>query len=142
MMDIVYRDVKPDPVQYLEVFETAGWNIAYKMDLGEFVSALDQSWYIICAYHEDELVGIGRVVSDGVLYGMIYDMIVKPSHQGKGIGSEILKRLVDKCLTTGLRDVQLFSAKGKQSFYGRRGFVKRPADAPGMYLRRDKFENQ
>lgn len=142
MMDIVYREIKPDPVQYLEVFETAGWNIAYKVDLGEFVRALEQSWCIISAYHGDELVGIGRVVSDGVLYGMIYDMIVIPSHQGKGIGSEILERLVNKCLTAGLRDVQLFCAKGKQSFYGRRGFVERPADAPGMYLRRDKFENQ
>jgi len=83
------------------------------------------------------LVGFGRVVSDGVLYGMIYDMIVEPTHQGRGIGSEILRRLVERCRAAGLRDIQLFSARGKAPFYGKRGFENRPDDAPGMRLRKD-----
>ena len=100
--------------------------------------ALDNSWYVITAYDNSELVGIGRVVSDGILYAMIYDMIVKPSHQGRGIGTDILQRLVEKCKVAGVREVQLFSARGKAPFYVKRGFVKRSEDGPGMALRKDR----
>jgi GNAT superfamily N-acetyltransferase len=131
---IIYKASKPDPKQYMDLFKTTGWNKTYKASIDELAAALKGSWCVISAYEEDELVGIGRVVSDGVLYAMIYDMIVKPTHQGKGIGTAILSQLVERCQVAGLRDVQLFSAKGKADFYAKRCFVKRPAYAPGMRL--------
>ena len=109
----------------------------YKADSKDLNQALDNSWYVVAAYQGSELVGIGRLVSDGVLYAMIYDMIVKPSYRGRGIGTAILGKLVKKLKDSGLRDIQLFSARGKVSFYRKRGFVERPADAPGMMLRKE-----
>ena len=137
MSDIEYKETLPDARQYHELFETTGWNSAYKAYWKELSKALDNSWYVATAYQGKLLVGIGRVVSDGVLYAMIYDMIVKPSHQGRGIGTTLLEKLVNKCKAAGLREVQLFSARGKVPFYRKRGFVERPADAPGMMLRKD-----
>ena len=136
MSDIEYKEIHPDARQYLELFETTGWNSMYKADSKDFSQAMDNSWYIVAAYQGRELVGIGRLVSDGVLYAMIYDMIVKPSHQNRGIGTAILDKLVQKCKDSGIRDIQLFSARGKVPFYRKRGFSERPADAPGMILRR------
>jgi GNAT superfamily N-acetyltransferase len=136
MADIEYRETPPDARQYLELFETTGWNSAYKANWKDLKQALDNSWYVVVAYQGSELVGIGRVVSDGVLYAMIYDMIVRPSHQGCGIGTTLLVKLVKKCKSAGMRDIQLFSARGKAPFYAKRGFVQRPADAPGMMLRK------
>jgi GNAT superfamily N-acetyltransferase len=121
----------------MELFETTGWNEVYKADLGELSQALDRSWHVVTAHDGDQLVGVGRVVSDGVLYAMICDMIVRPSHQNRGIGSTILRRLVERCKAAGLRDIQLFSAKGKAPFYRNRGFVERPEDAPGMRLKKE-----
>ncbi|MBU8932681.1 MAG: GNAT family N-acetyltransferase [candidate division Zixibacteria bacterium] len=135
MTEISYKNEVPDPVEYLELFETTGWNSKYRVDSVELSHALANSWYLVVAYDGDQLVGVGRVVSDGVLYGMIYDMIVRPSHQGKGVGSTILRMLVEECKSAGLRDIQLFSASGKTSFYLNRGFVERPEDAPGMRLK-------
>lgn len=135
MRDIKYRETKPDAQQYLSLFETTGWNAVYKADLDELSKSIENSWYVVTAYQSNELVGIGRVVSDGVLYTMIYDMIVKPSHQSRGIGTTILNKLIEKCKAAGLREVQLFSAKGKVQFYSKRGFIERPADAPGMRLK-------
>jgi GNAT superfamily N-acetyltransferase len=66
---------------------------------------------------------------------MIYDMIVLPSHQGKGIGTELLERLINRCKEAGIREIQLFSAIGKAPFYRKRGFAQRAADAPGMRLK-------
>ena len=124
----------PDAGPYLALFETTGWNAVYQTDIDDLIRALNNSWYVVTAYQNGELVGSGRVVSDGVLYAMIYDMIVNPSHQGQGIGTAILDKLILKCRTAGLREIQLFSAKGKAQFYRKRGFVERPADAPGMKL--------
>jgi GNAT superfamily N-acetyltransferase len=132
MTTIDFVEQKPDPVDFLDLLETTGWNDVYKATVEDLRMALNHSWYTVTAYDAGQLVGFGRVVSDGVLYGVIYDMIVRPSHKGQGIGTEILNRLTAKCQAAGLRDIQLFSAKGKSAFYGHHGFVERPQDAPGM----------
>jgi GNAT superfamily N-acetyltransferase len=139
MADIEYSETKPDAGRYLALFKTTGWNDVYKVGLDELGKALNNSWYVVTAYQRNELVGIGRVVSDGVLYAMIYDIIVKPSYQGMGIGTTILNKLIEKCRSAGVRDIQLFSAKGKAQFYNKRDFVERPADAPGMRLKKDQI---
>jgi len=84
------------------------------------------------AYDGEQLVGFGRLVSDGILHAMIYELIVLPQYQGQGIGGEILGMLVEKSREAGVRDIQLFSARGKRDFYEKRGFRARPDDAPGM----------
>ncbi len=139
MAGIEYKATRPEADQYRALFETTGWNSDYRADAQELGRALDNSWYVVAAYDGDELVGIGRVTSDGVLYAMIYDLIVRPAYQGKGIVSTILRKLVNQCKAADLREIQLFSAMGKATFYGRRGFVKRPENAPGMQVK--QFEH-
>ena len=134
MASIVYKTALPDADQYWALFETTGWNSDYRVDAQALGRALANSWYVVAAYDGDALIGIGRVTSDGVLYAMIYDLIVQPGYQGRGIGTTILKKLVKHCKAAALREIQLFSAKGKESFYRLNGFVKRPGDAPGMQL--------
>ena len=132
MAEIEYHYANTDAQQYLKLFDSTGWNATYKANLSELGKALENSWYVVNAYDAGELVGIGRIVSDGVLYAMIYDLIVMASYQGRGIGTTILSKLIDRCKVAGIRDIQLFSAKGKVRFYSKRGFVERPKDAPGM----------
>lgn len=132
MSPVEYSDERPGAAEFFELFETTGWNRSYGAGAEELERALAASWHVAVARAGGRLVGVGRVVSDGVLYGMIYDMIVHPEHQRRGIGSSLLQRLVDRCLAGGLRDIQLFSARGKAPFYRRRGFVDRPDEGPGM----------
>ncbi len=40
------------------------------------------------------LIGMGRVVGDGLFY-QIVDIAVDPDHQGKGLGKEIMRRLLE-----------------------------------------------
>jgi len=112
------------------------WNDAYRASVDELHRAIQQSWCTVSAYEADRLVGFGRVVSDGVLYAMVYDLIAAPSHQTRGIGTEILACLVQKCKSAGIRDVQFMSSTGKPEFYTKRGFLQRPEDAPGMRLKK------
>ncbi len=133
-MATTFRTDLPDPAAYHALFETTGWNEEYRATAEHLARANAASWYAVSAYEGGELVGFGRLVSDGVLHAMVYDMIVRPDRQGRGIGSQILERLVRRCREAGIGDVQLFCAKGKKAFYLGNGFVERPEDAPGMQL--------
>lgn len=67
-----------------------------------------------------------------MVYACLYDVIVKPSYQHKGIGSEIVKKLVSHCKAVNIRSIHLFTAKGLKEFYVRLGFEVLSDDAPGM----------
>ena len=134
-MDIHYTNNLPPRDQFYALFETTGWNAEYRLTADELYQALQASWFLVCAYDEETLVGIGRMVSDGVVHAMIYDMIVDPAYQGQGIGTRVLRRLVERCRLAHIRDIQLFCARGKRPFYEKNGFSARPDDAPGMQQR-------
>jgi GNAT superfamily N-acetyltransferase len=135
-MNIDFRSEAPDVDQFWNLFQTTGWNDRYQLSPEELAQALKSSWYVLSAYDGEQLVGFGRLVSDGVVHAMLYDLIVLPEYQGLGIGGEILERLVEKCKGAGVRDIQFFCAAGKRGFYEKRGFAVRPDDAPGMqYVR-------
>ena len=135
---IALREQLPNKDEYFSLFTTTGWNRDYKANPAELERANQNSWIVVSAYDANKLVGFGRVVTDFVLHAMIYDMIVQADYRGKGIGSMILTRLVNRCLEQGIRDIQLFCTKGKRTFYEKNGFEARAGDAPGMQLRKDK----
>lgn len=137
-MRIYYLAEMPEIEQFWALFEMTGWNQQYQISLDELSLALANSWLVISAYEGERLVGVGRVITDGVLHAMIYEMIVHPDFQRRGIGSQILNIILQNCLEANIRDIQLFCARGARSFYERYGFVARPEDAPGMFYVRDK----
>jgi ribosomal protein S18 acetylase RimI-like enzyme len=135
-MEITYRETVPARDEFFALFETTGWNRAYQLTPDELMQAIRKSWYFISVYDVDRLVGFGRVLSDTIVHALILDLIVLPSHQRRGIGGRILELLVARCRCVGMRDIQLFCAKGSAGFYESYGFKRRPEDAPGMEIKR------
>ena len=135
-MEITYKEAIPREDEFFKLFETTGWNQNYALKPDEVMRAVENSWYAISAYDNDRLVGFGRVISDTVMHALILDLIVLPRYQNKGIGAYLLERLVVRCKEEKIRDIQLFCARGKVGFYEKRGFVRRPKDAPGMEIAR------
>lgn len=122
----------PSQEQFWDLFQTTDWNDTYQLSPQELFQAISTNWFAISAFAGERLVGFGRVVSDGILHAMIYEMIVLPEYQGQEIGAKILQLLVQKCLEANIRDIQLFCARGKRGFYEKYGFIARPDNAPGM----------
>jgi len=133
-MKIRFEEKLPDKNQLFELFLTTGWNEYYGLEKEDLFTAFQNSWYSYFAHDSARLVGMGRVICDEVCHALILDMIVHPDYQGKGIGSELLGRFVQKCQAYDIRDIQLFSARDKIGFYRKHGFAVRPEDAPGMEL--------
>jgi len=134
-MSIQFRHDLPDKEAFFRLFESTGWNADYQVDQDELLQALQNSWYIISAYAGEKLVGFGRIVSDGVLHAVLFDVIIHPNFKGRGIGRKISHDLVIRCVNHKIRDVQLFCARGKIGFYEKCGFERRPDDGPGMEIK-------
>ena len=132
---ITIKQAIPEAEEYFRLFETTGWNNGYNADKEELFAAINTSWYTLCAYNgENELIGFGRLISDGVLYAFVCDMIILPEYQKQGIGSSILEALIQHCRKQKVRVLWLFSASEKSEFYKKFGFEERPTSAPGMQL--------
>lgn len=131
-MNIRYHNVQPDKKAFYDLYETTGWNRKYGFTEEDLHKAVSNSYFICCAYSGSQLIGFGRLISDGIYQSFIGDMIVHPAYQKNGIGSQILTILIEKCQTEGMKWVQLTSAQGKMDFYKKFGFEERPADGPGM----------
>ena len=80
-----------------------------------------------------KLVGVGRALADGVDCSYICDVAVLPSHQGTGLGKQIVARLVG--LSRSHKKIILYAVPGKEPFYRKFGF-KRMTTAMAI------FENQ
>ncbi len=135
-MKLQFQTNPPSKEQYYALFETTGWNQEYQATPEELARTIANSQFVVCAYDAEKLAGFGRILSDGVLHAMIYEMIVHPDYQRRGIGTQILHSLIEWCNENHIRDIQLFCARGKHTFYEKNGFVMRPDDAPGMQYRR------
>jgi ribosomal protein S18 acetylase RimI-like enzyme len=79
------------------------------------------------------LVAAGRALADGADCSYICDVAVLPSHQGLGLGKQVVSRLLEDSREHG--KVLLYSVPGKESFYKKLGFLRL---ATGMAIFRDK----
>lgn len=69
-----------------------------------------------------KLVGVGRALADGVDCSYLCDVAVLPSHQGLGLGRQIVSRLVE--MSAGHKKIILYAVPGKEPFYRRLGFKR------------------
>ncbi len=95
------------------------------------LSLLQQSDAVALAFDGASLVGFATAISDGVLAGFIPFLEVLPEHQGQGIGSRLIERLLGQLDDLYMVDVVCDAAL--ERFYARFGFTTLDR---GMGLRR------
>ena len=95
--------------------------------------AFNSSKFVCLVREGKRLVGVGRALADGVDCSYICAVAVLPSHQGTGLGKEIVGTLVR--LSSIHKKIILYAVPGKEPFYKKFGF-KRMRTAMAI------FENQ
>lgn len=102
--------------------------------------ALANSLYLIVALDGDTPVGMARVVGDGGYVFFICDVIVRPEYQGNGLGRQLIENVLgwleDQVGEQETIMVNLMSAMGKETFYEKLGFHRRPFGNHGSGMSR------
>ena len=78
------------------------------------------SMFKCLAFEDGRIVAAGRAVADGVDCSYLCDVVVHPACQGRGLGKELIRRLID--LSAGHRKIILYAVPGREPFYRQLGF--------------------
>ncbi len=116
---------------YRRLRDVVGWGTP-PADDATLQAALDRTWNVV-AREAGEIVGIGRLLDDGALYATIWDMIVAPEAQRRGIGGGILERLLERAAARTI--VALVATPAGRPLYERFGFRAESAGSTAMLLR-------
>ncbi|MBN1380413.1 MAG: GNAT family N-acetyltransferase [Deltaproteobacteria bacterium] len=90
-----------------------------KKDVATLRQAFEGSGKVVTAWHNGELVGAGRMITDGIRYGSIFDVGVLPAFQKQGIGKDIMNELIKG---NEHLYIHLTSTFGNELFYSKLGF--------------------
>jgi predicted N-acetyltransferase YhbS len=80
------------------------------------------SMFCCFAFDGDRLVGAGRVLADGRDCAYLCDIAVLPTHQGLGLGEQIITRLLQQSQSHA--KIILYSVPGREPFYAKFGFLR------------------
>jgi aralkylamine N-acetyltransferase len=121
------------PQALANLFEAAG--LAHRA--AEKVHRAYRNSDVVCfCWDEMQLVATGRALTDGEYHGTIHDVAVHPDYQRQGIGSRVMRELLERL---PVWRVLLVADSEAQPFYARLGF-KHYADVLAR-LDREKLDS-
>lgn len=120
-MEIKYTTKTKAKGDIYSLYECLGWNDFLKLKEEQLEKAMEQSFRVIYAYDGENLVGTGRIISDGVTNAYLCGLGVIPTYRGRGIGTEIMRGLADYCKDRNLH-LQFFCEEGLVPYYRNMGF--------------------
>jgi ribosomal protein S18 acetylase RimI-like enzyme len=128
MSEIAYEFVNTAPIEAIvELYEAGGWwreEPAWRETIPEIIRGSFS--FLLAREPGGRIVGMGRVISDGVSDAYIQDVVVLEAHRGRGIGREIVRRLTERCVEAGLSWIGLVAEPGTRAFYEPLGYRALP----------------
>jgi len=121
---IRYRIVTTAPsASLIALYKAAGWWHESAHDRRILPKTVKNSFAFAVATNDDgEIIGTGRVISDGCSDGYIQDVTVLPAYRGYGIGRGLIDLLAKHCIKKKLVWVGLVAEPGTYPFYRKLGF--------------------
>lgn len=133
MNQIEYKTVNAAPPdKILALYRQAGWwQEEDTPESHDFISRIiRQTYCFVIAMDADEIIGMGRIISDGVSDAYIQDVTVRRDYRGNGIGQGIIRTLVNHLKANGITWIGLISEPGYELFYEKLGFSKMEGYTP------------
>jgi GNAT superfamily N-acetyltransferase len=84
------------------------------------------------------LVGVARLLDDGGLDASLWDVIVRPDRQRRGIGRLLVDAVLERCRDRSL--VAIVSTPAAAGFFERVGFRTESHGHAAMYLRPHRYD--
>ena len=127
-----------DAQQIKELFVEGGWWNDENDKIEFFVESLIKSTFLFAvAKFEGRIVGMGRVLSEGISDAYIQDVVVLKDFRKQGIGGGIIKLLLKELLAKKISWIGLISVPGAENFYKEIGFEVMQDYTPFIYKKKD-----
>ena len=114
-----YKNFNKDEIRSL--YDSVGW-AAYTRDMPSLEKGFRNSLLILAAYEDVQLAGIVRAVGDGATIVFIQDILIKPDKQRQGIGTALLKAVLDRYAHVRQIELTTDSRPETIAFYKSLGF--------------------
>nr|WOA02373.1 GCN5-like N-acetyltransferase [Gloiopeltis furcata] len=135
-VDNIYLSMNKDVNLYEleQLCDAVGW---VRRPLRKVKIAIDHSFVIICLFCKNkerkQLIGFARATSDTVFNATIWDVVVHPDFQGRGLGKALMDQLVFHLRGANISTITLFADPQVVSFYRNLGFMTDPDGVKGMF---------
>jgi len=117
---IIYIANKPTSAKAIgDLRQSVGWN---KME-DCYKNPLMTSYFHIACYDGEKLIGYIDSVSNGVTDTYIQDLMVCPDYQGKGVGTELMNRIITYLKESKIYMISVVFEEKLLPFYKRFGFM-------------------
>ena len=89
--------------------------------VNDLKKCLANSDVVISIWVDNEIVGFGRALTDGIYRGVLWDIVIDQNHQGKGFGKLIIKNLLSSKEIKNTKKIYLMTTN-KKLFYSQMDF--------------------
>ena len=120
---------------FIKIRKDLEWNeIPYDL----VKKALNGSMINISAFDNEKCIGVGRIVGDNALKGMLTDVMVLKGYQKCGVGKLIVTSLIEK-LSERIKNGDCFQLEASptsnnREFYIKCGLKYKPENQDGVYM--------
>ncbi len=117
-----------------ELCDAVGWS---RRPLRKVRKAMQHSFLVVSMWEEKgasrRLIGFARATSDHAFNATIWDVVVHPQAQGKGLGKALMNYMIKRLRQEDISNITLFADAEVVQFYHRLGFVPDPEGIKGMF---------
>lgn len=110
--------------ELVDLYDSVGW-VLYTRDPQELVKAIRGSSFVVCERDDGGLLlGLARGLSDDVSIFYLQDILVRPSHQRRGIGSRLLSACLERFEHVRQKVLLTDDDRAQHALYSRLGYVR------------------
>ena len=126
------RDI--DLYELEELCDAVGWS---RRPLRKVKKAIQHSFLVVSMWEQRgvqrRLIGFARATSDHAFNATLWDVVVHPDFQGKGLGKALMKHVIKKLRSEDISNITLFADPQVVNFYQNLGFMSDPEGIKGMF---------
>ena len=127
-------DRELDLYELEELCDRVGWA---RRPLRKVKKAIDHSFLVVSMWEvkskKRRLIGFARATSDHAFNATIWDVVVDPTYQGRGLGKALMKYTIAQLRNEDISNITLFADPQVIKFYQRLGFILDPEGIKGMF---------
>lgn len=134
-IDVYFSTNKHINLYHLEqLCDEVGW---VRRPLKKIQTAIENSFLIVSLFYKqnnkEQLIGFARVTSDHAFNATVWDVAIRPSFQGQGLGKILIHQVIHQLRESEITTITLFADPQVVNFYSHLGFVTDPSGVKGMF---------